>query len=113
MKWGESETGGCVAALLLLVILVGIGSVPFVVPKLFTDWDRAEAQRLNAEAALIRAETNQAAQRQENWEHSYMMWTTALAAFLNSNTCILVLSLGALAFVAGIMVPAFIRGIEL
>ena len=71
--------GVLVAGLAICVALLVIGFL--LVMPLLENLNDAEAQRLHAEAALTRARTDLEAQRQVNWEHSYMMWTTTLAVF--------------------------------
>ena len=76
------KNDGCGVLLVAPLILCALLLIGFLlVTPLLENLNDAEAQRLHAEAALTRARTDLEAQRQVNWEHSYMMWTTTLAVF--------------------------------
>lgn len=84
----ENPWLGC-AALLVIILLIAVLVIGGGA-NLLTDWKQAQADREYARAAAIEAagradalrieaRTEQQAQRQADFEHSFIMWTTALA----------------------------------
>jgi hypothetical protein len=84
--------GVLAAVILVTIVVVGIGGANWL-----ADWQQERTEQEYARAAAIEAagradalrieaRTEQQAQRQQNWEHSFMMWTTATALIVHDPT---------------------------
>lgn len=84
----EFNTEGCSVFVVGLLVLVAVAVIVlFVAPnldKIAADKDRAAAER-------IRAETAYEAQKSENWQHEFMLWSAFLE--LNDDDVLLVVLL--------------------
>ena len=95
---GRGAGLGMIGLLVLVALLLG---GVLVLDKCTAQQDAA-AQRLYAEAAVVRAETARDAQRQEGWEHTFAMWTVAMASFNSANQATLTIVAVVAAVVLGL-----------
>ena len=79
--WGSSETGGCVAVMLLALGVFVVGAIIFTVPGALADLSNSRATELRAEATLERARSDREHQQSVDFENRFMLWTVAMQAY--------------------------------
>jgi hypothetical protein len=98
----DNSISGCgmfLAVCAAIIVVVGMFGA-----NALSDWQQARVDEQYARAAAVEAQgradalriearTEQQAQRQANWEHSFMMWTTATALIVHDPTAWLALLL--------------------
>ncbi len=99
--------GGCAALLMVIAACVLIGGT------VLQGCQENAISQAHAQAELERARAERETARSEQWQERFMVWTTALAAFMDSHTTTVVLLSAALGFAAAaIIIPAINRWID-